>query len=456
MLLLKIFIGLIGISIVVFIHELGHFTFAKLFKVEVETFSVGMGPRLFGFKYKETDYRLSALPLGGYCKLKGHDDLARTMGEKGEAFEPEPGSFYYISAWKRIIISFAGPGFNFLSAFLIFFVLFQVGIINFKTVIDVVDFPDGQIAPAKLAGLEFGDEITHVNGKAIHSFYDIVIAVNSEDEEIGLSVLRNNERLELNLVPAFIEETQSKMIGVISLITLGQVPAKTGASKSGLQKGDTLYLINDEKITNFSNQFRDYYDMDKAAPTLTILRDNELITIKTERKLDNKGFVDYFFGSQGVPSYIKINKLSFGKATELALTQPFAMMKENFVGLYSIFTGQNKDKYNKDDLQGPISIIGGIGANFVELGQDSIAVAVYNLFFTLALISLILGIMNLLPIPALDGGLILISLAEIIMRKRPSVKALMRYQMIGLFIILLLTIFILKNDISNIINGRGF
>ncbi|MBN2650955.1 MAG: RIP metalloprotease RseP [Spirochaetales bacterium] len=455
MLILKIFIGLLGISIIVFIHELGHFAFAKLFKVQVETFSVGMGKRLFGVNYKGTDYRVSMLPIGGYCKMKGQDDLAKEIDAGDKGVPPEPGSFYHASAWKRILILFAGPGFNFISAVLIFLVLFQIGVIGTKNIIDVAELENGT-SPAIEAGLKAGDQIIMIDGKQIFSFNDVISAVKDKKEEISLLILRGDQELELKVTPQFDNETSRSIIGIKGLITIGNLNQDSAASKSGIQNEDTLYLINGVEIDDFYTQLKDFYNIEKESPTITVIRDGEFVEIKTVRTFDENEHVDYFFGTESINLYLKMHDIPTGEAFKLAFTKPLSFIKENFIGLYSIITGQNKEVYSKEDLGGPLSIIGGIGGNFTELGKSNMGLALYDFFSTLAILSLILGVMNLLPIPALDGGHIVISIVEIVMRKRPSTKFLVGYQMVGLFIILLLTIFVLKTDISNIINRGGF
>ena len=170
MLVVKILLGLIGLGVVVFVHELGHFLAARLVGIDVEAFSLGWGKPILKKKIGAVEYRLGMFPIGGYCKMSGDTEFQKAYESKAKAIAPVKGTFYGAAPWRRILVSFAGPAFNLLFAVLVLSVIWGIGFeINTldNRIVLVSDINPGEQYPADLSGLKTGDRITGINGKLV-------------------------------------------------------------------------------------------------------------------------------------------------------------------------------------------------------------------------------------------------------------------------------------------------
>jgi len=205
MTLLFIFLGVLALSILVMIHEFGHFLAARFLGVKVEAFSVGWGPVLFKFPAWQTEFRLSLLPLGGYCKMRGDQDLQNAL-EKNQ-WVTEEGSFFHVPAWRRLVISLAGPLFNFFSALLLLVILSLTGYTT-RDLPAQIYLQEGESTPALDAGLKTGDIIRMINQNEVYKFEDVQSFIrNSDGKTIELTVERDGQVLTLNVTPRWNQET---------------------------------------------------------------------------------------------------------------------------------------------------------------------------------------------------------------------------------------------------------
>ena len=205
MTIITILLGLLGLGVVVFFHELGHFIMARAMGVEVDEFSLGWGPRLAGFTRGRTTYRISALPIGGYCRMKGEESYKKAIEEGLDDFPRERGSYFGAPPLKRIAIALGGPFMNIVFAFAVFAAVNGAGyeVRSWGTrVVLASDFEPGAYA-ADAAGLRTGDELIAVNGRALRSFADIQEAIAlSADRELVIELERDGQRQSLVARPA--------------------------------------------------------------------------------------------------------------------------------------------------------------------------------------------------------------------------------------------------------------
>jgi regulator of sigma E protease len=356
-LLFKLIPFIIVLGLLIFFHELGHFLAAKSFGVKVERFSFGMGPRLIGIKIGDTDYRISAFPLGGYVKMVG-EGVDEEVSEEEKSY-----SFSHKVVWKRMIIVLCGPLFNFFFALTVFIVGFlMVGQVHLTSDIGEVK-PD---FPAYKAGLRSGDKIISMAGKPVTSWKDLPeIVRKNAGRSITVVFLRSGKTYSVSVTPAvstvkniFGEDTQEAVIGV---------------SPSG------------------------------------------------------KTFTQ---------------KLTFLEAMESGTAQTWGVIKMTWLSLVKLV----QRKLPLETLGGPIFI--------AQLAGQQAQEGITNLLFFTALLSVNLGILNLLPIPVLDGGHLLFFGVEWLRGKPLSIKKREIAQQVGMFLLIMLMVFVFYNDIARIIGEQ--
>ncbi|NNM67682.1 MAG: RIP metalloprotease RseP, partial [Spirochaetales bacterium] len=248
--LISVLIGLVGLGIVVFIHEFGHFIAARLMGVDVEAFAVGWGPAFLRWKPRSTEYRLCWLPLGGYCKMKGEAFLIQALSDPSSTPVPEKGSFFAASPWRRIVISLAGPFFNLLSALLVLTVLAATGVPQTtpeaRIVLASTVDPKGNF-PADQAGLKTGDWIQTVNGKKILNFHDLQTAIlQAKAGPDVMQIQREGKPLTVTVHPRWDAQAHSWLVGVYPWIdpVVKTVLPNSAAQIAGILPGDRILALN--------------------------------------------------------------------------------------------------------------------------------------------------------------------------------------------------------------------
>ena len=443
----NIIIGLLGLGIVVFFHEAGHFTAAKLFGISVEAFSLGWGKKIFSFKKGETEYCISALPLGGYCQMKGEEGLKRALEKDLDYLDYEEGSLFSVKPWKRIVVFFAGPFMNLIFSILVLSLIWMHGFNIYspgnRVILASEISQEFKNQPADTAGLKTGDRIINVDGKDVYHFQDLreKIAVNP-DKTITLTVERNNKNIDLKIKPELNKSTGAGKIGVYPWIDsiVADVTDGSSADIAGLQKGDEIIEAENMPV---SNQMDFYKLLNKKPNYLNIkfkrnneTKDAKLIFSYNDQGITDPGFI-FSINSFRSPEYSFIE--SFKKGTAESFRTLFLSIK----GFKLLFSGVDVN----NAVSGPIRITYMMGEIAKEGFSKSFEYGVINFFQFLSLISIALFFMNLLPIPALDGGQIVFTLSEIIMRKNFKPKAVYRYQIFGFIIIFGLIFFSFFNDI---------
>lgn len=444
--LIPILLGLLALNLVVLIHETGHYLVARKCGVRIQVFSIGMGPRLVGFTKNGIDYRISLLPLGGYVRMEGESLFEEALKNNDSSILEQEGSLFATTPLRRIAIAVAGVTFNLISAVLFFFIAYLIG---FSTPTDralapVSYFYEEEISPATLAGLLPGDIALKANGNKILSFQNLSEEIQDSEENLTLLVARGKEEITLNITLNI--EGDKKRAGLVWLLSnkVSQVEEDSAFWQIGLREGDEILSINEIQTDYLSwhvlgeeakkDEFNLIWKRNEALLSGTI----DLTTDK-ENKLAGIGFapIKFLEGREG-----------FFPALKQGITKPAIWIGDNFKGLYDIAT--DPDKKLKDNAAGPIGITTGVGLMTLEGFKTSFFDGLGNFLMLTAVISSIIAIMNLLPIPALDGGMILFTLLEMIRRKRFSPKTFYYYQLFGFIVIMILGFAIISMDISNI------
>ncbi|WP_297276060.1 RIP metalloprotease RseP [uncultured Brachyspira sp.] len=447
--------AIILLSVLVFVHEMGHLLAGLAVGIKAEAFSIGFGPIIFKKEIKGIDFRLSIIPFGGYCKFKGE------ISEDGKT---EEGDFLNMSPLKRIIVYFAGPFFNYLFAFLLLAVLVSLPskIELYSPTVSV--FKDGRYMHSKSGmtlayeyGIQSGDTITAVNGRKVESDNDILKTINDEAiqkaaDKIVFTLDRNGETLNVTIPSVEMLKALSgeRALGLYfgdDLIIKNVLP-DSAASEAGLMNGDKIVSINGINARNIAD-FRPIV-MDNASQkiTITVIRNGEEVTREAiPRPVESKTIGTY--GSLGVEfesTSMRVERvpgIPFPQSIPEAFKETGNYLVSYINGLKLLFTGKLSVREN---LGGPVRII--------QLSSQVISVDIeYRLRTILsftATISLILFIMNLLPLPVVDGGMIVFSFIELIMRRPIDRKVLTKIQTIGAAFLITLAIFITINDITQL------
>ena len=395
------------------IHELGHFTVAKLCKVKVNEFAIGFGPTIWKKQGKETKYAIRLVPLGGFVSMEGEDE--RSEDEK---------SFSKASIPKRIAIVIAGATVNIIFALVIYFILSSISGTYISTQIE--SLIEGYAA--QTSGLQAGDKILKINDKKVNSKSDLdKVMEKIKGEEVTLQIQRNNEKLEYIIEPT---EVKFKITGIYlnDDCKIVAVDKQSSSEKQGIKANDELLKINDIEIAGDMNKALELINQkDSETIKMTVKRGNQELDIMLTPDTISK----YYLGVnlKQAPDTFWNRCINGGMQTkEFALS-----IIEN---LQQLFSG----KVGVDQMMGPVGISEVVAKTngiieFIEM---------------MALISLSLGVTNLLPIPALDGGKILILIIEAIRKKPLDAKTEINIQLKGFSILIALSLYVTYNDILRI------
>lgn len=369
MTVVTVIIGIIGLSFLVFFHELGHFVIARAMGVTVEAFSIGMGPVLLHHKKGATDYRISLIPVGGYCSMKGEKEYRNALDENLPQIYGEPDSFYGVHPLKRLFIAFAGPLFNLLFAFIAFFIIALCGYTYYSdgtTVQMVNDVPEyaGLPSPAYDSGMRSGDRIISIDGNIMEDFSDILSYVSLEGSEtIVVKVERNGEILDIPVKTILDKSTGARRIGIVSM---------------------------------------------------------------------PESVMERHYGPY-----------SFFPAVGEGFKKTFSTLAMTVKGIARLFQGVDI----QNAVSGPARVTTILGSAVKDGFSAGFRAGITSMLELLALISISLFLTNLLPIPILDGGLILFALIEWIARRKMHPKLLYYIQLAGLVVVVGLVVLAIVGDI---------
>jgi regulator of sigma E protease len=426
-------VPVLGIMIV--IHELGHHLVAKWFGVRVDTFSVGFGKRLFGFRMGETDYRVSAVPFGGYVKMAGENPMEQRTGASDE-FMSHP-------RWQRIAIALAGPFMNILLAVVLLTGLFMVHH-EFDPLADkpaTIGNVDAN-SPASKAGLQTGDLIKKIDGLQNPTWEDAFnkVLLNSQSN-ISLTVLRNGQLVNLSLRPEQRAADELPYTGFLPEVPTTVISIDKGmpAEKAGMQIGDVITSLNGQAVHSIQS-VQAYMKAHGTNPvTVGILRDGKELSMTltpVPAIVDGKSSYRIGFGSGRIP---QVDRLSFGDALNLSL----ATNGKTSMLVLEMVEKLIQKKVSLKQMDGPIGMARATGAAVQQQGWDT-------LIEIMALISVNLGIMNLLPIPILDGGLILLTVIESVIRRDINQRVKERIYQTAFVFLVLFAFTVVFNDVSKL------
>ncbi len=430
-----IFYFAITIGVLVLVHEFGHFIAAKLSKMKVEVFSIGFGTRLFGKKIGDTDYRISAFPLGGYVKIAGMVDESLDTGFI--ASKPEPYEFRSKPFYQKFFVITAGVIMNVILAVVLFTVVFMIQGKTFRDVTEVgFVIPN---SPAYEAGFKEGDKILNVNGKKVNYWDDIVRIAFVDDltDDLNFEIQRGTEKLNLQIRREKIPEVPSEdALGILPKYTGTMVMAiEPGrpAEKVGIQPKDFILSANGEKIYSPSQLTSIIRANAGKEVILKIKRDDKTFDLKVVPDPDGRigvQITSFYTGPVKKESYSPFEALWVG------LGETYRISALTLNGIKQLITG--KVPVQKS-IAGPIRI-----AKFATQSAD-IGLTAFLGF--MAILSISLAFLNIFPFPGLDGGHLAILIVEGIIRKEIPYKVKIAIQQAGIIILIILMIFVLYNDI---------
>lgn len=444
MIVLTILIGIFGFGIMVFVHELGHFLAAKAAGIEVEVFSLGWGRKMVGFTRGGTSYQISWFPIGGYCRLKGEEAITQAAAR-------EKSSFYAASPAQRILVALAGPFANILFAVLVLSFIWWTGFTVYSDDNRIIlaseyGFSSGESpSPAEKAGLQTGDRVLFINDVPVNYFQDILerIAVSPE-EELRLVLERDYRTVTTTITPSLDYQTGAGKIGVYAWRdpVIGEVEPGSIAFRAGLKKGDMIVRLDEREIRNTLDIFQ-VLSGQPPSVTVTYLRGGQAGSTNLGLRYGEEGVPEW--GLRFALNVYSSPELGLGGALQRGLAETWQTMTVTIKGIRLLFRGRDINVRNA--VAGPLRItyyVGSVATSGFSLGFSE---GFVSFFRFLCLLSVVLFIMNLLPLPALDGGQTLIFLLEIIMRRPVSPKIVSRIQVFGFSVLIMLFVLITFSDI---------
>ncbi len=419
--------AVVALGLLIFAHEMGHFLVAKLSGVSVQKFSLGFGKKVVGWKIGETEYMISIFPLGGYVKMLGEDEETKelTPEEKKCSFTEQP-------LWKRAAIVFAGPFFNILLAILLCYILFLTG---FPTAIaKVAGVVKG--SPAQAAGFRPGDVIEKVNGDYVNVWEEVSEYIKAHPgREISFSVRRDGRLLDMNAVPADVNGQGDA--GLMGSVVVGAVMARSPADMAGIKTNDRIVAVNGHQV----GSWMDMANIVRANPgrpmNFTIERNGRSFSVNITPNLSKAKPGEKPYGVIGVEMGSNEVNMAYGPVESLKLAyERTYMMTRLTVQFIARLIGGKEDA----------SQVGGPGG-IIQLSARQARQGIGDYIIFIALLSVNLGIINLFPVPILDGGLLMFLGIEAIQGRPLSMRKREIAQQIGLFMLIALLLFASYNDI---------
>jgi regulator of sigma E protease len=430
---------LVLIGVMIMIHELGHYWAARFFNVRVDAFSFGFGPRLWGFRRGETDFRLSAIPFGGYVRMAGE--------QPGDPASDDPRSFLNKPRWQRLIIVFAGPFMNIVLAVVILTGLYMV---KFPKLPESAH--PGQIgvvladSAAAKAGIREGDRIISFDGVMNPSWEDILMnEIASANREIPVILLRDGKEIRTHVTPKLDERNGIGTIGWAEQaeVVLSGVEPGMDAEKQGLRSGDQLVSVNGIPIRS-AYRLREIIKASQGKPVDIIYnRDGvEHTASVTPRLRKGEDGTEAWFIGVGLAPRVTYVALNFPEALKESLDRNIKS-----AGLiYQMIKGIVERRMSAKSLEGPIRI--------AQISGDAAREGPAAFLDLMSVVSLNLAVLNLLPIPILDGGVILLLLIETVFRRDLSLQVKENVMKFGFVFLMMLVAFVLYNDITKVLT-RG-
>ena len=419
------------LGVLVFVHESGHFLIAKWVGVKVKVFSLGFPPKIVGRTWGDTEYRIGALPLGGYVKMAGDNPMEATGN---------PEEFMSCSKWERLAILLAGPAMNIVLSILILTALFMVGVERPAGLDDPVDIRFvAEDSPASRGGVQPGDRITRIDGDPVASWKAALDKfIVSANDTLMLSVERDGQTIEM---PIEIEARGDEEIGYAGLFPAIQPQVAAlfedfPAERAGMREGDIITKVGGQPIYHFTELIEGIEARQGEPVTLGVLRDQESMEFTlTPQQDDGRWLIGINFNATPTVLF-RVTNPALALSEALAETSRFTRL--TFIVLGRLVTG----RASLNTLSGPV----GIGVAAGETARRGAG----QLFMFMAFLSLNLGILNLLPIPLLDGGHMAVIALEGLAGRDFSLQVKERIMQVGFVMLLLLMVTVLAVDLSKI------
>lgn len=423
---------ILGLSLIVGLHELGHLLAAKWFGIRVEKFSIGFPPKIFGVKWGNTEYSFGLIPLGGFVKIAGMMDESFDKEQLEQA--PKSDEFRSKPAWQRLIVMIGGVTINIITGIMMFIGLsYFVG----ESYLPNKQVKNGIVAheSAQSIGLETGDKIIKINGKTFEKFDDVLSPEVLLASKGYYTIDRNGKEMEITIPTNLIEKLSSKnpqpFIEPQMTFSIDVVAPKSGAEKAGVQQNDEIIEANGKKIEYFHQFQKLKENLKEKEINIKIKRKGKEIDLKVMTDKDgNLGFRPKF-NIKYEQNYFTFTQ-SIGRGTE----QAFGSVWYNIQGMGKLFRGEVSTR----SVSGPIGIAQVFGTKWDWV----------RFWRILGILSMWLAFMNMLPIPILDGGHVVFLGYEIISGRKPSDKFMEIALTIGFVLIMGLMVFVIANDLFNI------
>ncbi len=420
--IIPIIIAILFFGVIITIHEFGHFIFAKLFGVKVNEFAIGMGPTILKKQGKETKYALRLLPIGGFVSMEGEEEESQ-----------DSRAFCNQKTWKRMIIIAAGAAFNIILGIVVCF--FLVGSEDLVGTNQILQFYETAVSNQE-GGIKEGDKILKIDGKRVFSDYDISFLMQRNGSgTYSFTVEREGEKIDLPEVH-FARRTGGNF-SYGEDCTISSVSSKIKGF--GLKDGDKILSVNGERVTNGEELIAAIGSDEDYTYNFTIEREGETLEF-TDVKMAVVTVFDFVILGEE-KNALNVTKNAFGYA--------LSMGRMVYLSLFDLLRGQ----YGMNDIAGPIGTISVI----TDIAEESIATFNWSqMFMIMAMITINIGLFNLLPVPALDGGHLFFMFFELIFRKKIPQKYESFIHAAGLVLLLGFMAVISASDIWKLISGRGF
>jgi regulator of sigma E protease len=415
--------------VMIFVHELGHYLVAKWLGIRVEVFSLGFGRRLIGFRRGDTDYRISLLPLGGYVKMSGENYDEELTGSADE--------FMSHSKLHRFAVAVAGPLMNIILAVVLVVATFTVGVPVYKylrqpAVIGSIE-PG---SPAAQAGLQLEDTIVSIDDDPTPTWQDAEILISmSPNQELDFTINRQGKLLHKRIIPAAAEGAEIGTVGVLPFVsyTIARVEPETPAARAGLQSGDEILKVvsGEQAAVGFYESLK-MISSSEGQPLVVKVRRDEQIFEESITPAEING--RWRIGT--VVELVRLQKYGFLEAFQKSLERNYNLTALTFSVLGRIINGRTSMR----TLSGPIEI--------ARYSGRAASTGGVQLFTFMAFVSLQLGILNLMPIPILDGGVIALLAIEGLMRRDLSLRVKERIFQVGFIFLIVLMAIVIFNDIA--------
>lgn len=438
--IIKIAQVLLALSILVLVHEFGHFIFARIFKIRVEKFYLFFNPGFTPFKYKpknsDTEYGIGWLPLGGYCKIAGMVD--ESMDKESMSKPPQPWEYRSKPAWQRLLVIAGGVLFNFIFACLIYSaILFTWGEDYIKNEDAIYGIAVNDLSHEM--GFREGDRILYFNDYAPTNFLELQPDFAREQTQRA-TVLRGGDTVTITIDPALLPASLNTpgMFGLAAPFIIKEVPDTSINYNSGIMPGDLVTGINSQNITSLQAIQRELANLKDTTISIEITRNGEIYDFNLNT--DNQGRLQVYIENDIMALFtITQNRYSFFRSIPAGFAKTFDVIGKYIKELGLIFSPKT-EAYKS------------VGS-FIAIGQIFPSAWDWEIFWQItAMLSVMLAVINLLPIPALDGGHIVFVIYEMITGKKPSDKFMEIAQLIGMILIFALIFLAFGNDIRRLFN----